>query len=200
MKSWLQICGVVGILLLSATLRSQIICLPSGNCSCENEKVSANLTISNPVKLTGSLIDPSRAPIQFSGTIIQVGNPKNDEVLFSAELDQHGRFDFGIVPAGKYRLIAFRMEGKKARRCPIGVDGDAVFTEILGGYRDRRGAHPHITPCHGEKRAHARRRPGCRDSGQRGQPGTTNGCRGEESPQRYAEHPGIPAGGVRRHS
>jgi hypothetical protein len=115
----LLICGVLAIFLLPVGLHGQLICLPTGNCSCENEKVFPNLTIARPVKLTGSLSDQTGEPIQFNMTTIQVRDPWKNTVLFSAVLDGRGRFDFGTIPAGKYRLVAFWMEEKRVRRLPL---------------------------------------------------------------------------------
>jgi hypothetical protein len=127
MKSWLRICGIVAVFSLPVGLHGQLICLPSGNCSCENEKISPNLTIARPVKLTGALIDPSGAPLHFNMTTIQVRNLKNNEVLFSSILDEQGRFDLGTVPAGKFRLVAFWMEEKRVRRLPLFDQPKPVF-------------------------------------------------------------------------
>ena len=127
MKSWLQICAILAISLLPVGLRGQLICLPTGNCSCENEKVSPNLTIAKPVKLTGSLSDQTGVPIHFNMTTIQVRSPWKNEVLSSAILDENGRFDLGTIPAGKYRLVAFWMEEKRIRRLPLFDQPKPVF-------------------------------------------------------------------------
>ena len=115
MKNWLGICGLLAIFLLPNGIRSQLL----GNLPCEREIVTPNLTIAKPVKLIGSLSDTTGAPIQYNKTIIQVRNLKKDSVLSSAVLDELGRFDLGIVPVGNYRLVAFRMEGKRASRLPL---------------------------------------------------------------------------------
>jgi hypothetical protein len=73
----------------------------------------------NSVKLTGALLDPTGAPIQFNMTTVQVRDPRNNTVLFSTVLDEKGGFDLGIVPAGKYRLVTFWMDGKKVSRLPL---------------------------------------------------------------------------------
>ena len=119
MKSWLQTCGILVIFMLPVSLQGQLTCLPAADRSCKNEKVSPNLTIAKPVKLTGSLSDPSGAPIHFNITNIQVRDPRKNEVLFSAALDEQGRFDLGTIPAGKYRFVAIWMEDKKVRRLPL---------------------------------------------------------------------------------
>jgi hypothetical protein len=119
MRNYARICIALSMLLLPANLQCQFICTTAGNCSCENEKVLPNLTIANRAKLTGVLFDPSAAPIQFNKTVIQVRNPKNNKVLFSAVLDDKGRFDFGTVPIGTFRLIALWEQGTNVRRLPL---------------------------------------------------------------------------------
>jgi hypothetical protein len=123
MKSWLRICSVVAFFVLPTVAKGQLL----GNHPCENEEVSPNLTIAKPVKLTGALFDQTGEPIQYNETIIQVRNPWKNKVLFSAVLDPQGRFDLGTVPAGKYRLVAFRKEGKKVSRLPLFDQPKPVF-------------------------------------------------------------------------
>jgi len=125
MRNWLRLCGILAFFLLSAGLNGQLLCIDTrngrsteGDCSCKGERVTRNLTVAGPVKLTGSLFDGTGAPIRYNQTIIQVRKLQKNKVLSSAVLDQQGRFDLGTVPAGEYRLIAFRMEGKKVSRLP----------------------------------------------------------------------------------
>ncbi|MGD0902893.1 MAG: carboxypeptidase-like regulatory domain-containing protein [Terracidiphilus sp.] len=121
MRNWLRICGLLAVLLLPVGLQCQIGCFPPGGCSCEDEKVSPNLTITNRVKLTGSLLDAFGEPLRYNESIIhiEVRDPLTNEVLSSAAIDERGRFDLGAVPAGKYRLVAFRLLGKKPSRLPL---------------------------------------------------------------------------------
>jgi hypothetical protein len=119
MKSWFRICSLLTILLLPSSLQGQLICNPPELCSCEKEEVSPNLTIATTVRLTGALFDASGAPIQFNRTIVQVLNPKSNQILTSAILDEEGRFDLGIVPPGRFRLIAFWSQEKKVIRLPL---------------------------------------------------------------------------------
>jgi hypothetical protein len=119
MKIWAQRCLIFTFLVLPANLQCQLICLLNGNCSCENEKVSPNLTITTPVTLTGVIYDASGATILFDKTLIQIRNPKSNQVLFSAALDEKGRFNLGNVPAGSFRLVALWAQEKKLRRLPL---------------------------------------------------------------------------------
>ena len=115
MRNWLGICGLLAIFLLPDGIRGQLL----GNLPCGREIVTPNLSITKPVKLIGSISDTTGSPIQYNKTIIQVRNLKKDTVLSSAVLDELGRFDLGIVPVGNYRLVVFRMEGKKVIRLPL---------------------------------------------------------------------------------
>jgi hypothetical protein len=81
--------------------------------------VTPNLTIAKPVKLTGYISDRTGAPMHLNETTIQVRKPWKNKVLFSAIVDEQGRFDLGTIPAGKYRLVTFWMEGKRVRRLPL---------------------------------------------------------------------------------
>jgi hypothetical protein len=126
MKGWLQISALLAIFLLPLGIMGQLLCIDTrsgrsteGDCSCENEKVSPNLTVAKPVKLSGSLFDQTGAPIDYKETVIEVRDPLKNKTLFSAILDQQGRFDLGVVPEGTYRLVAFRREGTKASRLPL---------------------------------------------------------------------------------
>ena len=116
-KNWRQLCIAISTLLISASLSGQLLCIPPSSCSCDNEKMSPNLTIASPVKLTGVLYDASGAHIQFA--IIQVRELKSNKTLFSAALDEDGRFNLGTVPTGRFRLIAMRRKGKDLVRLPL---------------------------------------------------------------------------------
>jgi hypothetical protein len=119
MKSWIQISIAIMALLVPANLYCQLICNPPEICSCDKEKVSPNLTIANPVKLTGALYDATGEPIRFNRTVIQVRDAENNKVLLSAVLDEEGRFDLGTVPAGRFRLIAMWEKEHEVARLPL---------------------------------------------------------------------------------
>jgi hypothetical protein len=92
---------------------------------CENEPAPANLTVARPVRLLGSLIDSVGAQVDFdpavSGTktIIQIRDPKNGVVLFESTLQKDSRFQFELVPAGSFRLIAIWTKEGKVFRLPL---------------------------------------------------------------------------------
>lgn len=102
-----------------AMLRCQLVCIPASICACENETVAPNLTVSRPVKLTGTLKDPTGAPIRYQKSSIQVRNAKGGKVISSTSLDEKGTFSLGIVPAGEFRLIAFWEHDRKISRLPL---------------------------------------------------------------------------------
>jgi hypothetical protein len=119
MKSCIQICIAISMLLIAGNSNCQLICNPPEICSCDKETVTPNLTIAHPVKLTGALYDATGDPIQFNKTIIQVRDAKKNNVLFSAVLDEKGRFDLGIVPSGQFRLVAIWEKQKEVARLPL---------------------------------------------------------------------------------
>ncbi|MGP8175336.1 MAG: hypothetical protein ACLP7O_12425 [Terracidiphilus sp.] len=115
MKSWLRVCGLLAIFMQPTGIKGQLI----KYYPCESEIVTPNLTIAKPVKLTGSLSTRTGQPIHLNMITIDVRKPWKNKVLFSAVLDEQGRFDLGTVPAGKYRLVTFWMDGKRVRRLPL---------------------------------------------------------------------------------
>jgi len=115
MMNWLQICGLLVMFLSPASVRCQLLqYLP-----CEREVITPNLIVAKPVKLTGTISTRAGQLIHLNGTTIQVRKPWKNKVLFSAIVDEQGRFDFGVIPAGKFRLVTFWMEGKRVRRLPL---------------------------------------------------------------------------------
>jgi len=120
-----------GILATTPTL-AQTVCVGTpAECEegqkllCENEPAPANLTIARPVRLLGSLIDSVGAQVDFdhvvtgTKTIIQIRDPKNGAVLFEAPLQKESLFQFDLIPAGSFRLIAIWTKDGKVRRLPL---------------------------------------------------------------------------------
>jgi hypothetical protein len=91
---------------------------------CAAEAAPVNLTVAEPVKLTGVLLDDSGAPVEFERlipghrTIMQVRNARNGAILLSAQLEG-GLFGFDQVPAGEFRLIAVSEKLGGFRRLPL---------------------------------------------------------------------------------
>jgi hypothetical protein len=83
---------------------------------CEDERVQANLHIEYPVEFHGVVHDPSGAT--FSQIILQLRKPHEATALKSAAVDEKGRFDFGIVPSGEFRLVPTKFESNKVTRVP----------------------------------------------------------------------------------
>jgi hypothetical protein len=86
---------------------------------CAGEKVTPNLSVARPSRLSGILLDPTGAPITYKDTLVQVRNAQTGTVLFSAPLDEKGRFNLGSVPAGEFRLIAVMIKDGKFNRLPL---------------------------------------------------------------------------------
>ncbi|MGD0940806.1 MAG: hypothetical protein ABR905_13960 [Terracidiphilus sp.] len=126
MRNWLRVSGLLAIFLLPLALKGQLLCIDArngrsteGDCSCEGEKVSLNLTIAKSVKVTGALFDVTGAPIQYNESIIEVRDPLKNKILSSVVLDEQARFDLGVVPEGTYRLVTYKKNGKKTSRLPL---------------------------------------------------------------------------------
>lgn len=119
MNSSARAAGICLIFLIAASASAQFICVPGKNCSCEDERVVPNLTVAQPARFEGALFDPSGAPITFEKTTVEVVSPSTDKVLASASLNEEGRFDLGIIPAGKFRIIALWQQNGKAKRLPL---------------------------------------------------------------------------------
>jgi hypothetical protein len=111
--------GILSTLLIAVSAPAQFICVLGKNCSCEDEKVAPNLTVAQSVRFEGTLFDSTGAPIAFKKTIVEVVSPNTDKVLAAASLNEEGRFDLGVIPAGKFRFIAVREQNGNAKRLPL---------------------------------------------------------------------------------
>jgi hypothetical protein len=127
--------GFVAILAIPSILYSQWICIGKDGKPCTDkdvdemvclpEKAPANLTLAHDVRLQGTLLDSTGAAVDFdkvisdSHTVVQLRNPKTGETLFDVPLRANGGFEFEVVPAGTYRLIAVWMKNGKLRRLPL---------------------------------------------------------------------------------
>jgi hypothetical protein len=124
----------LAIVLPSLRMSSQLLCIGEGGkpCTeleakemCAERDTPPNLVIAKPVKLAGILIDEFGLPVVFERdvpeikTIIQIRNPKTNAILYSAPLQQDGRFDLGSIPAGSFRLLAVWMKGGELRPLPL---------------------------------------------------------------------------------
>ncbi|MGB0062844.1 MAG: hypothetical protein WBP85_00225 [Terracidiphilus sp.] len=112
-------------------LRAQFICVPGTNCSCDDEKLSPNLTLLQSAKLDGALFDPTGTPMGFENTFVEIRDPGKNKVLASALVDGNGRFDLGQIPRGTFRLIALLRQNGKVRRLP-GFDQPAPLSCPVG--------------------------------------------------------------------
>ncbi len=85
---------------------------------CKPEKASANLSVAHPVRLVGTFLDPTGAPLNFDvlrpdhRTIVQIKSLASDQILYAVPLRANGEFEFESVPAGDYRLIVWMKDGK----------------------------------------------------------------------------------------
>jgi hypothetical protein len=122
---------------LPFALSGQSVCMKNGQlCTleesqeaqkqlCDAEAAPVNLSIEEQVKLSGGLVDDLGEPVVLGRVIpefratIQIRNPRSGAVLFSAPLNDEGRFEFEKVPAGAFRLIAVTERLGGFRRIPL---------------------------------------------------------------------------------
>jgi hypothetical protein len=83
--------------------------------------------------LTGTLFDPTGAPINFDAvrpdhhSIVQIKDVKSGQVLFAVPLRPNGEFEFESVPSGEYRLIVVWMKDGKFSRLPLADQPKALI-------------------------------------------------------------------------
>ncbi len=122
---------------LPFSLSGQSVCMKNGQlCSleeskeaqgrlCDAEAAPVNLSIAQPVKLSGGLVDDIGEPVVLGRVIpglratMQIRDPRDSAVLLSAPLSEEGRFEFDQVPAGAFRLVAVSEKLGGFRRIPL---------------------------------------------------------------------------------
>lgn len=88
---------------------------------CDEIRVQPNLTLSIPAQVDGHLMDPSSAPISNTRLELRTYASEVKHALFKrAQTDDKGNFSLGMIPAGRYRLVAFAPGFKQAAdlKCP----------------------------------------------------------------------------------
>jgi hypothetical protein len=133
--------AVVVFFAISAKAHGQVVCIDNrGNpCSaaeikkkCTEEKVQPNLTLAKATKVSGVLLDGTGTPVDFDRTmfgmktVLQVRDLKTNEVLYTAPLLEMGRFEFGTIPAGQFRLLAVWTKGSEVSRLPLADEPKAM--------------------------------------------------------------------------
>ena len=83
---------------------------------CEDEHVSSNFRVEHAVEVHGVVLDASGTT--FSQITLQLRSLHDSSVLKSAAVDEKGKFDFGIVPSGEFRLVPAKFENNKIMRVP----------------------------------------------------------------------------------
>jgi hypothetical protein len=83
---------------------------------CEDERVNSNFRVEHAVEVHGVVLDASGTI--FSQITLQLRTLHDSVVLKSAAVDEKGRFDFGIVPSGEFRLVPAKFENNKITRVP----------------------------------------------------------------------------------
>jgi hypothetical protein len=93
--------------------------------ACKAEQAPANLTLGTDRLVRGTVNDPSGASfgVDFEA---QLRKQSTGQVLIASRLDDHGRFEFGNVAAGTYRVIVVMKRDGVAKR--FGFDQASQLT------------------------------------------------------------------------
>jgi hypothetical protein len=84
---------------------------------CSEEIVRLNLELREKRKVSGELRDQTGTPFSNSKVLLSVDDAKGKFVLYRSVLtDKNGRFDLGLVDAGKYRFLPAPNRGWKQPR------------------------------------------------------------------------------------
>jgi hypothetical protein len=82
---------------------------------CAKEAAPTNFHLAAEEAVDGVVRDQSGA--SFSGGVaVQLRDPNSGSVLGTVDIDKKGRFEFGKIDAGTYRLIVVKLEAGKAVR------------------------------------------------------------------------------------
>jgi hypothetical protein len=84
-----------------------------GSYKCEDERVRPNLHMTQSANVSGIVLDGSGAT--FSQITLQLQNLHESKVLMSAVVE-NGKFDFGLVPQGEFRLVPVKVANNKITR------------------------------------------------------------------------------------
>ena len=100
---------------------------------CQPENSPANLSVAQQVRLIGTFLDPTGAPLNFDAVrpdhhaIVQIRDVKSGQILYAVPLRASGEFEFESVPAGEYRLIIVWMKDGKFSRLPLADQPKAML-------------------------------------------------------------------------
>jgi hypothetical protein len=114
MRRWLPILAVIAGFgsFISSSLQAQLV----GSYKCEDERVSPNLHVAQSANVSGIVLDGSG--VAFTHISLQIQNPRNAKPLLTATVDEKGRFDFGYVPPGEFRLVPVQILNGKFIKVP----------------------------------------------------------------------------------
>ncbi len=95
-------------------LRAQVVHMCCTTEDCKNRHIKPNLQLSKPTHLFGVLADPSGAPFKRSKVELRKWISATDQAsLKVVETDNGGRFDIGMIEAGRYRFLPSASRGFK---------------------------------------------------------------------------------------
>jgi hypothetical protein len=104
--------AVLILVLFSAAFAQKVV--RPDQISCSEEIVRSNLELKERTLVSGVLRDPTGAPFADSPVVLKVADNKGKFVSYRAvATDKDGRFDLGVVDAGKYRFLPAPNRGFK---------------------------------------------------------------------------------------
>ena len=111
MHSFRSVClalltGIAQTTVPNVALHAQVVHMCCTTGDCKNRHIKPNLQLSNPTHLFGVLADPSGAPFKRSKVELRRWISATDQSsLKMVETDDNGRFDIGMIEAGRYRFL-----------------------------------------------------------------------------------------------
>ena len=125
-RLWLGEASVAAVMLmLSSGALAQEVIRPD-QVPCSEEIVRSNLEVKDKLHISGELKDASGAPFVNSKVLLNVDDSKGKFIFYrSVVTTRDGRFDLGLVNAGKYRFLPAPNRGfkqPKEVKCDEGQD------------------------------------------------------------------------------
>lgn len=104
--------------------------------TCSDEVVQPNLKLSSATEFFGVIKDPTGAPFENSKIELRIQKPDGSQTPYkTVTTDKQGRFSFGTVPAGVYRLLVSPNRGFRQPElvlCPRGKCDVSLVLKVNG--------------------------------------------------------------------
>ncbi len=125
-RLWLGRVSVAAVMLiLSSAVFAQTV-IRTDQIPCSEEIVRSNLEVKEKLHFSGELKDATGFPFADSKVFLNVNDSKGRFIFYrSAVTTKDGRFDLGLVDAGKYRFLPAPNRGfkqPKQVKCDEGPD------------------------------------------------------------------------------